>query len=161
MRLKPNPLRLNALSFTVSRVAPTLSERVRELLRTEARSRGLSHRDIAGVLGGTAAGWSPSRVTKNLTGRVEMGVDELEALCFALSISITEVVRDRGLEFCAEMTPTELRVLERLRQVPKPVMEAILTILDVRASSSQIEPRGATPRRKILGKARNVRATSM
>jgi transcriptional regulator with XRE-family HTH domain len=154
MRPKRNPLRLNALSFTVGPVAPTLSERVRELLRTEAKHRGLSHRDIAGVLGGTAAGWSPSRVTKNLTGRVELGVDELEALCFALSLQITEVVRDRGLEFCAEMTPTELRILERLRQLQPAVRDAILTLLDIKLA--QVEQRGATPRKKILGRPRSA-----
>jgi len=28
-------------------------------------------------------------------------------------------VRDRGVEFCAEMTPEELRLLEDIRQLPK------------------------------------------
>lgn len=131
-------------------MASTLSERVREFLRIEAKKRGLSHRDISELLGGSAAGWSASRVTKNLTGRVELGVDELSALCFALSLSVVEVVRDHGYEFAAEMTPTELRALQQIRSLPKHLNESVLMLIAHSAEKVELEQRSARPLKKKI-----------
>ncbi len=102
------------------------SEKARLRIREEMAKRDLSQRDLAGILG-----WSQSRVSKNLNARIELGLDDLAALCFAVGISLTEAVRDRGMEFCAEMTPTELRTLERMRALPADVKEAFLKLLAV------------------------------
>lgn len=118
-----------------------LEERVRLRLREEMAKKHLSQRDVSGILGGPDKGWSQSRVSKILNGHVEMGVSDMEGLCFALSVPIVEVVRDLGMEFFAEMTPTELRTLERIRQLSDPDREAYLHLLAVKVSAR----RHATP----------------
>lgn len=123
-------------------------DRVRLRIKEEMQRQHLSQRDVAGILGG----WSQSRVAKILTGRVKMTVEDLGSLCFAVGISPAEAVRDRGLEFCAEMTPTELRILERLRELPTPVYEAVKTLIQITPQS--IEKRGATKRKPLLGPPR-------
>lgn len=105
----------------------TLSDRVRARIRDEMTAKKLSQRDLAGILE-----WSQGRVAKLMTGRVKITVDDLAALCFAVNIPPSEAIRDRGLEFYAELTPTELRILEKLRTSEKPYYDAILTILHVR-----------------------------
>ena len=114
-----------------------LEERVRLRIREEMTRRNLSQRDVSGILGGSAKGWSQSRVGKLMTGRVEMGVADLESLCFAISLPIVEAVRDHGMEFFAEMTPTELRTLERIRQLTEPDRDAYLHLLAVKNTSKR------------------------
>lgn len=151
---EPKPLRTKHLAATIAAVPQTtVQDRVRQRLRDEMQRRRLSQREISGLLGGVKNGWSQSRIAKLLTGRRTMGVDDLASLCFALDLSLTEVIRDHGMEFCAEMTPTELRVLERLRQLPKPIFEAVLALIDVR-THTRIEDRGATKPKDRLKKAR-------
>jgi transcriptional regulator with XRE-family HTH domain len=106
----------------------------------------LSQRDVADLLQ-----WSQSKVSKLLKGRSDLGVDDLSALCFAVGITLTEAIRDRGMEFYAEMAPTELRVLERLRGMSPALREAFLLLLDVRTSEVRMAapprpPRGPKPR---------------
>lgn len=98
--------------------------------------RTLSTRDVSDLLGGSARGWSQSRVTKTLGGRVELGLEETAALAFALDLSLVEVVRDPGLEFCAEMQPSELRLLEKIRQLPPATWEALMTLLQIPSRSA-------------------------
>jgi transcriptional regulator with XRE-family HTH domain len=91
---------------------PRLSEQVRLRLREEMARQELSQRDVAGILT-----WSQSRVAHLLTGHVEMSIDDLAEFAQAVGVPPTEIIRDRGMEFCAEMSPTELRFLERMRQL--------------------------------------------
>lgn len=123
---------------------PDLNDRVRDRLRTEKAARKLSERDIAGLLQ-----WSQPKVAQKLSGRTPMTLNEFEALCFALSLSPTEAVRDQGLEFCAEMTPTELRALEGLRRLPMNTRDAILHLIDARLRSALPE-RFARPMKKAV-----------
>lgn len=128
----------------------TMNERVRERIREEADKRGLTYRDIAGFLH-----WSVSKVGKKMTGENEISLDEFESLCFAVSLSPTEAVRDRGLEFCADMTPTELRFLEHLRKLPKPAHDGLLHFLQLSPKAeSEIEARGLTKKRSGYGPTR-------
>ena len=146
-----NPLLTQGLSGTI-RTRVALNERVRQQLREAKARRGLSERDISGFLN-----WSQSKVAYKFSGRTPITLDELEALCFALGTTPTEVVRDRGLEFCAEMTPTELRILELIRRLPKPAFDGLLTFLNVPrrpSADSSVESRGATPKRSSIGKPR-------
>lgn len=73
---------------------------------------------------------SQSRLGKILRHGIRLRVDDLDLLARGVGIGLVETVRDRGMEFHAEMTPTELRVLERIRQRPD-VLQALLTLLDV------------------------------
>lgn len=120
-----NSLKSEHLSDTIPPV--TLNDRVRHVFREEKKRRDLSERDLAGFLN-----WSQSKVAQKLSGRTPITLDEFEAFCFALSVSPAEAIRDRGLEFYAEMTPTELRVLEHFRRATDKMREAIATILGVR-----------------------------
>ena len=135
-------MRVSGLQYA-PRMKDTPSSKVRERLLSEMKARELSQTDIAGLLG-----WSQPRVSKVLHGRVELNVDDLAQLCFAVGISMTEAVRDQGMEFCAEMTPTEFRTFERMRQLHPTVLDAIMTLLDVKGTTRAQERRAAAPRPK-------------
>jgi len=124
-----------------------LNDRARERLKDEKLAKKVSERDLAGWMG-----WSQPKVAQKLGGRTEITLNELEALCQALDISATEVVRDRGLEFCAEMTPTELRILERLRGLDPVTRDAVLLLLDVKTKSHLPERFATTRRDRAAGK---------
>lgn len=126
----------------------SLNERTRQRLRDAKGTEKLSVRDIAGIVK-----WPPSRVAQKFSGRTPITLDELETLCFALGIQPTEAVRDRGLEFVAEMTPTELRLLELIRRLPKPAYDGLLHFMQVNPKLDA-EPRGATPKRDGYGPTR-------
>lgn len=128
-------MKTNELSTRLTAV--TLNERVLERLRTEIARRKTSQRDIAGFVD-----WTQSKVAQKMNGRTPITLDELESLCFAVGLSPVEAVRDHGLEFCAEMKPSELRILERIRQLDHATLEAITHLLRV-APNTRIEERRA------------------
>lgn len=130
---KPNLLRELDLASTVTRVtpAPTVADRIRSRIRDEMDTLSITQRELTDVLSRqTREVWTQSRVGKILTGRVELCVADVAAMANALGITLVEAVRDRGLEFFAEMRPSEVRIIERLRRRPD-LHDAILTILDV------------------------------
>ena len=129
-------------------VSPTVSARALRRIQDEMSARKINQTDLAGLLG-----WTQSRVSKILNQRINLEVDDLAAICFAINLSIVEAVRDHGLEFLAEMTPSELRILEQLRLMPPHLFDAFATFLNARTSTT-IESRGATPRRTRFGRAR-------
>ena len=126
------------------------SDQARLRIREEMERQRLSQRELVQLLGD---GWTQSGIQKILVGRVQLTVDDLESICFALGIHLTEVVRDHGLEFCAEMTPTEMRMLERLRQMPTEERDLYLRLMEVKAHT-RAEPRGATQKRPIIPRGR-------
>lgn len=103
----------------------TLAERAILRIREEMHARGLSQRDLAGLLK-----CSQGRVAKLLTGGVKLRVDDVAILAEAVGITAVEAIRDRGLEFFAELSPSEVRLLERLRRQPHRLQGALL-MLDV------------------------------
>lgn len=113
------------------RMAEKLSERVRLRLRDEMSRKNLSQRDLAGMLN-----TNQSRISKLLSGQIALDVDALEELCVVLGIAPTEAVRDHGLEFCAEMTPTELRLFQEMRKEPHR-FEGVLAIFEVRTKTNK------------------------
>lgn len=125
----------------------TPSARMRARILREMRDRKLSQTDIAGFLE-----WTQPRVSKVLHGRVALVVEDLAALCFAVGLSLTEAVRDHGLEFCADMTPTELRFLERIRQLDQTSRDAIMQILDVK-TKTRTQERRALPTKAVRKKS--------
>lgn len=102
-----------------------LSKRVRVRLREEMARRNVSQPDVAAWLD-----WSQSRVAQKLTGRTPITLDELELLTRVIGLGLVEAVRDPGLEFCADMTPSEVRLLETLRRQPPAVRDAVLTLVN-------------------------------
>lgn len=125
---------------------PSASARVRARLKEELRSRDISQRELADALTkSTGDYWTQSRVGKVLNGNVELRVDDADAIAKVAGIFLSEAVRDRGLEFYAEMTPTELRVLERLRREPD-ILDGVLILLRLRPGPRPPE-RPAKPKR--------------
>lgn len=104
--------------------------------------RNITQADIADSLG-----CSQGRVAKMLKGTTNLRVNDLEQLAARVGISLSEAVRDRGLEFYAEMTPTELRVLERMRQRPG-LLHGVMMILDIKGDVRHA-PKPATPHRPV------------
>jgi transcriptional regulator with XRE-family HTH domain len=125
----------------------SLAESARQRIREEMERKDINTRDLAQMLG-----WSQGKVGHLLTGYTAMGLDELERLCFGIGLSPVEAIRDRGLEFCSEMTPTQLRILQRVQQLPK-YEDAILTLLDVRHHTVP-QGRRAAAHRPPPGKAK-------
>lgn len=108
--------------------------------------RHLSQRDLADEISKrTREQWTQSKIGKLLTGYTELGVNELAQLADAVGISMAETVRDRGMEFYAEATPTELRILAHLKRYPE-LLQAVLVIL--RLGVSQSDQSGPKPRRR-------------
>lgn len=110
-------------------VTESLADRVRARLRDEMHQRKLSQPDV-----GSLIQWTQSKVAQKLNARSHITLDELESLCFAVGIPPSEAVRDRGLEFCAEMAPHELRMLEQFRQQTQDLRDLILKVLKVTKS---------------------------
>ncbi len=79
-----------------------------------------------------------SRVNKLLNGKIAINLDDLEDFCTAFQLSPTEVVRDQGLEFCSEMTPSELRLYQLFKK-DKNVFEAVLQICEIRTKTNKPE----------------------
>lgn len=115
----------------------SLSEQVRARLREEMARKKLSQRDVANLIG-----WSQSKVAHQLTQRTEIKIDDLAALCFALDLSVTEAVRTPGLEFVADMTPSEFRIWERIHQLLPHERDALLTVLDLKKPKARTPDRG-------------------
>ncbi len=145
-----NSLPTQHLSDTVSgAMVESVARRVRRRVREELDRLGVVQRDIAGQLK-----WSQAKVAQKLGGRTPWTLEEFEALCFIAGISPTEAVRDRGVEFCAEMTPTELRFLEIYRGVSQADRDSVVQLLTGR-SKLAVEDRRAAPPKKVT--KRNVR----
>lgn len=109
---------------------PPLNDRVRERLKDEKALKKFSERNLAEWLQ-----WSQPKVAQKLGGRTDITLNELESLCSVLGIAPSEAVRDRGLEFCAELTPTELRFLENLRRMTQADRDAFLHLANVKKAT--------------------------
>lgn len=139
MRQILRPLQEDGLSASVLTV-PRLSEEVRNRIREELGKRKWSFRHAARLLD-----WNASSVYHLMDGTVEFRVDDVEAFGTILQMRPTELVRDRGLEFVADMTPTELRLFERIRALDPKQRDAIMTVLHIAAP----EARRALPKRAV------------
>jgi transcriptional regulator with XRE-family HTH domain len=111
-------------------MSESLSERVRIRVREEMQKRNLSQSDVAGLV----EGLDQSKVSRLLSGEQRITLDELEYLAFAISVPPSELIRDRGMEWMAEMTPTEMRILEHYRRADEELQRSIRRILQVSAS---------------------------
>lgn len=101
----------------------TLAERATMRIREEMTERKISQRELAGLLK-----CSQGRVAKLLNGGVNLRLNDVGTLTEAVGITVVEALRDRGLEFYAELTPCEVRILERLRRRPAALQGALLML---------------------------------
>lgn len=158
MTLKRALLRSGHRMSRVSSMTPDdpMSARARRRIRDELDARGISQRDLADLLTrATNENWRQARIGKVLTGAVELKVDDAAVIASVIGLTLTEVVRDRGLEFYAEMTPTELRILERIRQRPH-ILSALLVLLDIAPRDPAItKPALDVPKRRGPGRPKN------
>lgn len=120
----------------------TAAQRAIKRIREELESRDISQRDLSERLK-----CSQGRVAKLLNGRVELRLDDVAEMAHVIGLPLTEVLRDRGLEFYAEMTPTEVRIIERLRQRPH-LMHGVAMILEISGVLVTPTPIRDTKRRK-------------
>lgn len=130
------------------------SDRARQRLREELDARDIGQQALADALTQlTGDVWTKSKVNHVLNGRVQLLVDDADAIGTICKLYLTEVVRDRGLEFYAEMTPTELRILDGLRKKPH-VLRGILMLLqmDTAAELPPLLPKKGTPGRPLKSK---------
>lgn len=98
---------------------PSPSERVRLRFKEEMAARGITQDDIAArVTRSSGEVWSQGDVSKRLTGRVQLTVDDAALIAEALGMHLSEAVRDRGLEFAAELTPMQMRIVEVIQRDP-------------------------------------------
>lgn len=104
----------------------SIARRVIERIRDEMDTRDVTQRDLASRMH-----CSQGKVAKVLNGRMTLTMKDAETMAEAVGLTVCEAVRDRGLEFYAEMTPIEVRILERLRQRPETAL-ALLTLLDIK-----------------------------
>lgn len=114
----------------------TLADRVRRRLREEMAARHITQRDLAGL-----TGWSQSKIAKILNANVQLLVDDFAAIAWAMDLSYVECVREQGYEFVADLTPTELKALNRLRELGTDERAAILTILGIKLPANADAPR--------------------
>lgn len=91
----------------------TLAERAITRIREEMTERHITQRDLAKDLK-----CSQGRIAKLLHGGVKLRVNDVAILAAAVGITTVEALRDRGLEFYAELTPSEVYVLDKLRRRP-------------------------------------------
>lgn len=112
----------------------TLSDRARTRLIEVRKQRNIGQQELADMITHqTGELWTQSRVGKLLSGAVELRLDDADAMAHALGLPMTEVIRDRGMEFYADLTPTQLRIVEYCRQSPELAQHVLAVFSHVEA----------------------------
>jgi transcriptional regulator with XRE-family HTH domain len=109
-------------------------------IRDAMKAQGVSQRALAERLN-----CSQGRVAKILKGRIRLTVEDLEEVAAAVGLQLVETIRNRGVEFFAELTPTELRVIELMREHPH-IQRAFADLLDAAVTSARVSVTRATRR---------------
>jgi len=109
----------NSTHYGIVMPLPLISARIRADLRDRLAHRRLSQRAIAAQASRLLdEQWTQSRVHKILTGYVSLHVDDLQVLAHIAGVTLTELVREPGREYVADLTPSELRLLRAVRDNP-------------------------------------------
>lgn len=136
---------------------PVLAQRVRQRLIDERSAQRVSQRELVRRINAQRPEeWSQSKLAKVLTGAVELKMDDVECIGEALGLTMVEVVRDRGLEFVADLAPHELRILERLRNLRPEERAAIFTILGIPPEAAAPAKRQTFEKHRPVGRPRNT-----
>jgi len=101
------------------------AEAVRLRIREEMDRKHLALRELAQLIE-----MPVSTLGHILSGYSEMRVPDLFLICWGVGISPVEAVRDRGTEFAAELQPSHLRIIERLKQLPH-LVDPVMLMLNV------------------------------
>lgn len=97
------------------------AERVRRRAAELIEERGWTQAALAQSLGKTQP-W----MSKFLRGDLDLGLDELDQLAQAIGSTAVELVRDpEGFQFCADLTPSEMALLRRVRKLSPSVRDAV------------------------------------
>lgn len=92
---------------------------VRERLRELLHEKKLSHQRLCNRLTEmTGEPWLVQRFGKLLNGSIMLRVEDLVLIARAAEISLVEIVRERGRELAADLTPTELQLVQGVRDNP-------------------------------------------
>lgn len=102
---------------------------IRLRLRDTLHARKISQQKLCELLTErTGETWHIQRMSKLMNGRLNLRVEDLVLICKAAGISLVEIVREPGREFVSDVTPSELRLLEAIRDHPQ-LVPAILQLL--------------------------------
>jgi len=124
----------------------TVADRVRARLREEMAARGVSYRKMADRLAKRQRlKWTQSKVAKILRGRVELKVDDVAAFSTEIGMGLVEIVRDRGVDYCAELTPSELRLLDIVRARGPEILQSLIVVAGTADTISWQRPKGIKP----------------
>lgn len=97
------------------------AERVRRRVRELLEERGWTQKALADALGKTSP-W----MSQFLAGALNLGLDDIDQLALALGTTAVELVRDpEGFQFCADLTPSEMALLRRVRKLSPSVRDAV------------------------------------
>lgn len=123
-----------------------LSQRVRTRLRDELGHLKISQRVTAERLT-TQTGelWTQSKVHKILTGQVQLLVDDMELLAGIVGVTLVELTREPGREFVADLTPSELRLLNAIRDNP----EMLAHVMGIIGAAQRRKPSRRTVRERM------------
>lgn len=116
-----------------------LSERALRRIREEMRAKRISQPDLASMMG-THQSW----ISKLMTGFADLKLDTLAEICLHLGLPVSEVIRDQGMEWYAEMTPTEKRVFDAYRALTPDEKDLFERLLYRARPAPPVERRHAT-----------------
>ena len=102
------------------------ADAIRRRLRDLLYERKISQSQLCARLSQiTGEEWLLQRLGKLLNGRIRLRVEDLVWIARAADLSLVELVREPGKEFVADLTPSELRLVDALRANPE--LTAVLT----------------------------------
>lgn len=105
------------------------AERVRLRMRDWMETTGLDQRTFADALGKSQV-W----LQKVLKGENHVRLRDLDQVAEAMRTSAAELVRDETARYTLECSPSEVRMIERLRHHPD-IYQAVTTIVNARFPS--------------------------
>lgn len=101
------------------------AERVRRRIAELLAERGWTQAALAAALGKTSP-W----MSQLLSGRLNLGLDELDAVALACGSTAVELVRDpEQFQYCADLTPSEMAMLRRYRKLGPSIRDALSLIV--------------------------------
>ena len=106
------------------------AERVRQMVIALMDERKFSQRDFAERMGRSQP-WVAKVIRGPRKGGQDVRLEDLDDLALALGVTSVELVRDHGLEFVAELTPSEMRVLQQFRKLPAPLQQTVRDMLTI------------------------------
>lgn len=119
-----------------------LAQRIVARLKDEFSRRQLSQRAVAKRLGQiTGVTWTQPGVQKVLAGQVRLTVNDFAALAEIAGLSLVELVREPGRELLADLTPSELRLLEAVRFRPEYLSHMLALIGPIETPRSKRQQR--------------------